>query len=111
MELAMQIISNDETVKSDTVQDLKKFNNQSLRKRAEKGEQSVYTMSAIKKHFDPMGDNRVDLSTENAAFKNNIGSYDQRWLEESRAKLLKQIDNEKRANLILSRMKKQKEKP
>ena len=30
MELAMQLISNDETVRSDTVQDLKEFNSQSL---------------------------------------------------------------------------------
>ena len=30
MELAMQIISNDKTLRSDTVQDLKEFNNQSL---------------------------------------------------------------------------------
>ena len=30
MELAMQIISNDKTVRNDTVQDLKQFNFQSL---------------------------------------------------------------------------------
>ena len=30
MELAMQLISNDKTVRSDTVQDLKDFNSQSL---------------------------------------------------------------------------------
>ena len=30
MELAMQIISNDKTKRSDTVQDLKEFNSQSL---------------------------------------------------------------------------------
>ena len=57
MEFAMQIISNDKTVRSDTVHDLTKLNNHSSRKRAEKGKQSISTMSAIKKHFDPMGDN------------------------------------------------------
>ena len=30
-----------------------------------------------------------------------------KWLEESKAKLLKQIDDEERANLIMSRMQKQ----
>ena len=64
-------------------------------------------MPAMKKAFDLMGDDRVDLSTENDALKNKIGSYDEKWLEESKAKLLKQIDDEKRANLIMSRMKKQ----
>ena len=54
-----------------------------------------------------MGDNIVELSTENEALKNKIGSYDERCLEESKAKLLKQIDDEKRANLIMSRMQKQ----
>ena len=54
-----------------------------------------------------MGDDIVDLSTENDTLKNQIGDYDDKWLEESEAKLLKQTDDEKRANLIMSRMKKQ----
>ena len=57
-----------------------------------------------------MGDDVVELSRENDALKNKIGSYDEKWLEESKAKLLKQIDDEKRAKLIMSRMKKQMEK-
>ena len=57
-----------------------------------------------------MGDDIVDLSTENDALKNKIGSYDEKWLEESKTKLVKQIDDEKRANLVLFRLKKQMEK-
>ena len=64
-------------------------------------------MPAIKKAFNLMGDDIVELSTENDALKSKIGSYDERWLEESKLKLLKEIDDEKRANLIMSRMKKQ----
>ena len=48
-----------------------------------------------------MGDDIIELSTENDALK--IGSYDEKWLEESKAKLLEQIDDKKRANLIMSR--------
>ena len=40
MELAMQIISNDKTVRSDAVNDLKEFNNQSLSTQAKKKENS-----------------------------------------------------------------------
>ena len=54
-----------------------------------------------------MGDDIVDLSTEKETLKKQIDDYDEKWLEESKAKLLKQIDDEKRANLIMSRMKKQ----
>ena len=36
MELAMQIFSNDQTVRSNTVQDFKKFNSQSLAAQAKK---------------------------------------------------------------------------
>ena len=64
-------------------------------------------MPAIKKPFNLLGDDIVELSTENDALKNKIGSYDEIWLEEPKAMLLKQIDDEKRANLIMSRMKKQ----
>ena len=106
----MQILSTDKTVRNDTIEDLKEFNSQSLTTQAKKGEQLVSMMPAMKKAFILLGDDLVELSTENDALKNKIGSYDEKWLKESKAKLLKQIDDEKRANLIMSRMKKQMEK-
>ena len=103
----MQIISNDKTVRNDTVQDLKEFNSQSLATQAKKGEQLVSMMPAIKKAFNFLGDDIVELSTGNDALKNKIGSYDEKLLKKSKARLLQQIDEEKRANLIMFRMKKQ----
>ena len=41
MELAMQIIFTDKTVRNDTIQNLKEFNSQSLSTPAKKGEQLV----------------------------------------------------------------------
>ena len=110
MELAMQIISTDQTVRNNTIEELKEFNSQSLSTRAKKGEQLVSMMPSIKKVFDLMGDDIVDLTTKNETLKNQIGDYDQKWLEESKAKLLKDNIDEKRANLIMSRMKKQMKK-
>ena len=63
-------------------------------------------MPAIKKAFNLSSDDIVELSTENDALKNIIGDYE-KWLQESKDKLLKQIDDNKRANLIMTRMKKQ----
>ena len=57
-----------------------------------------------------MGDDIVDLSTKSEILKSKIGSHHEKWLEESKARLLKQIDNEKRANLIKSRLEKQMKK-
>ena len=54
-----------------------------------------------------MGDDIVELHTENETLKNKIGSYDENWLEESKLKLLKQINHEKRAKFFMSRMKKE----
>ena len=107
MDLFIQLISSDQTVSNDTIQDLKDFNQQSLSTQAKKGEQLTSLMPAIKKAFNVLGDDIIDLSTENDALKNKIGSFDERWLEESKLKLLKEIDDEKRANIIMSRMKKQ----
>ena len=107
MELAMQIGSTNQRVRNNTIQDLKDFNQQSLSTRAKKGEQLVSMMPAIKEAFTLMGNDIVDLSTENDALKEKIGDYDEKWLQESKEKLLKDIDDEKRANLIMSRMKKQ----
>ena len=107
MVLAMQLVSTDQTVRDDTTEDLKDFNSQSLSTRAKKGEQLITMMPAIEKAFNLLGDDIVDLSTEKDALKNKIGYYDEKWLEESKAKLLKDINDEKRANLIMYRMKKQ----
>ena len=103
----MQIMSNDKTVRNDTIQHLKYLNQQSLTTQAKKGEHLVSTMPAIKKAFNLMGDDIVELSIENESLKSQIGDYDEKWLQESKAKLLKDIDDEKRANLFMSRMKKQ----
>ena len=43
----MQIISTDETARSETVQDLKEFNSQSLGTQAKKGEQLIGMMPAL----------------------------------------------------------------
>ena len=64
-------------------------------------------MTAIKKAFDLRGDDIVDLFTNDDALKSKMLFFDEKWLEESKNKLLKQIDDEKRTNLIMSRMKKQ----
>ena len=106
----MQIGSTNQKVRNNTIQDLKDFNQQSLSTRAKKGEQLVSMMPAIKEAFTLMGNDIVDLSTENDALKEKIGDYDEKWLQESKEKLLKDIDEKKRADLIMSRMKKQMEK-
>ena len=107
MELAMQLSSNDKTVRNDTIQDLREFNQQSLTTQAKKGEQLTAMMPAIKKAFNVLGDDIIELSTENDVLKNQIGEYDEKWLQESKAKLLKDIDDKKRADLLMFRMKKQ----
>ena len=106
----MQIGSTNQKVRNNTIQDLKDFNQQSLSTRAKKGEQLVSMMPAIKEAFTLMGNDIVDLSTENDALKEKIGDYDEKWLQESKEKLLKDIDDKKRADLIMSGMKKQMEK-
>ena len=64
-------------------------------------------MPANKKAFNLLGDGIVDSSTENDTLKEKIGDYDEKWLQESKEKLLKDINDEKRANIIMSRMKKE----
>ena len=51
MELAMQIISNNKTVRSDTVQDLKEFNSQSLSTRTKKRRTASFNDARFLKSF------------------------------------------------------------
>ena len=55
MDLAIQIFANDNTVRSDTVHDLKEFNNQSLATQAKKGDRLFFMMPAIKEAFNLIG--------------------------------------------------------
>ena len=52
-------------------------------------------MPGIKKASNLMGDDIVELNVENEYLKNQIGDYDEKWLQESKAKLLKDIDMRK----------------
>ena len=63
-------------------------------------------MPAIKKASNLLDDDIAELPTENENLKNKIGSYDEKYLQESKAKLLKRIDDEKRAKLNVSKMRK-----
>ena len=71
MQLAIQSISNDQTVRSDTVQGLKYFNSQSSAKQAKKEDQLVSLMPAITKAFDLVDYDIVELSKEKYALKKN----------------------------------------
>ena len=94
----MQIHSTDKTVRNDTIQETTQ---------AKKGEHLVSMMPAIKKVFTLMGDDIEELSVENESLKKQMGDYDEKRLQESKAKLSKGIDDEKRANINITRMKKQ----
>ena len=85
----MQLISSDQTVRDNTIQDLKDFNQQSLSTQAKKGEQLTSMMPAIKKACNVLGDDIIELTVENDALKNKIGDYDQKWLEESKSEIIK----------------------
>ena len=75
MDLAFQIISGGKNVKIDTIQGLKEFNSQPSAIQAKKGEQLVSMLPAIKKAINLMGDDIVDLHTENESLKKKFGSY------------------------------------
>ena len=71
----MQIISNDKTVRNDTIQVLKEFNPQFLTTQAKKGEQLVSMMPVIKKAFNLLGDDIFELSVEYESLKKRIGEF------------------------------------
>ena len=96
VELAMQIISNDKTMRNDVIKDLKDFNSQALTTQAKKGEELISLMPAIKKAFDLMVDDIVQLSAEKVSLIIKNHSYDLKWLGDSQAKLLEQIDHGKK---------------
>ena len=88
MDLTIQKIANDKTVRNDTVQDSKSFISQPLATQAKKTEQLVSMIPSIKKAFKLLGDDIGELSTENDVLKYKVGAYYEKWLLESKEKLL-----------------------
>ena len=74
----MQIISF-KTVRSDNVQDLKDLKSQSLATRAKEGEKLDSLMRAIKNFFNLIGDNILELSTENKILKKKVPVIKNGW--------------------------------
>ena len=100
----MQNISNDKNRRSNTLHDLTDFNSKSLATQAEKGEELVHLILVIKKVFDIMVDDIVELSTENQSSKNEVGSHDKKAFEETKARLSEQFDDDQRGKKYTSRM-------
>ena len=65
-------------------------------------------MRAIGKSFHLRDDDLVGLSTQNECFRKKTGSYDEKWLEKSETRVLKQFDDVETANSIMSRKEKKK---
>ena len=61
-------------------------------------------MPAIKQAFHFIRVDTVEFSTENESLKSKRVSTDDNWFEVFKARLLKFIDDEKRANLFMSTM-------
>ena len=76
----MHKISTDKTVRSDTIQDLNEFNLQSLTTQAKIREHIVSLVPAIRRTFNLMGDDIVELRKENEPLKNKNGFEDEKWL-------------------------------
>ena len=69
MKIALQIISNDQTVRSNSVKDIKDFNSQTPATQTKNGEKLVSKMPAIKKALDLVADDKADLSSKKYSFK------------------------------------------
>ena len=69
MELAMQLVSTDQTVRDNTIQDVKDFNQQSPSTQSRKGEQLASMMPTIKKAFNLLGDDIIELGVEKLCFE------------------------------------------
>ena len=105
MELSLQINSNDKISRCDTVQGIKDFSSQSLSTQAKKGKQLDSMMPAVENICGLNGVETKEIFAENKSLKNEIVSEDEEWLEESEAKSLEHIDDDKKAKLNKCRKK------
>ena len=90
--MAIQPISNDETLRSNAILDLKVFNFQSVALQAKKEEQVVSAMLSFGKTSDRMGDNVAERATENETLKYRL--LPQEEIETIKSKPLNRVERE-----------------
>ena len=92
----MELISNNKTGRSDTIQNLKDFN-----------KQSISNPTGEKEQILAMGDDKVESSNKNGTLKSKEGSHNETMLEKPETTLNQKIDKEKTVAIIIARMNEQ----
>ena len=107
MDLAIDLVKGDKTIRDETKQALKEFNEQSLQSQAKQGEQLTSMMPAIKKAFELSRDDNYELVVENTVLRDKIGDVNEAWLDASKKKLLANTGDDEKNKVYLERMKRQ----
>ena len=77
MDLAIQLATNDEIIREETIRDLKDYNSKSLLTQSKRGENLVAMLSANKKKIQYLlGDEIIELGTRNNILKNKVSECD-----------------------------------
>ena len=77
MDPAIQLASNDKSFRDGTIQDLNYFKSQSSLTDAISGEKLVAMLRAVKKGFNPLGDEIMEFDTESKRLEVQKGDFDQ----------------------------------
>ena len=59
---------------------------------------------AVKKAFTMLVDDNFELNTENAVLKEKIGDYDEKWLKESKEKMMTNTTDDAKKQMLKERM-------
>jgi regulator of replication initiation timing len=110
MDLAIELVKENDKIKQQALNDLKEFKKQSLQTQAKKGEQLTAMIPAIKEAFTMMRDDNYELVVENDILKEKIGDVDEEWLSISKNKILEKCGDDHKNKVLIERMKKQQAK-
>ena len=107
MDLAIDIVRGDKSIREETKQAMKEYKQQSLQSQAKQGEQLTSMMPAIKRAFELVRDDNYELVVENNVLRDKIGDVNEDWLETSKKKLLENTGDDEKNKVFLERMRRQ----
>ena len=84
MDVAKNLASFDKIITEGTLRELKDYKSQSFLTQSKRGEALAAMLLASEKQFNIMGNEIIELHTEENVIKNTIGDFDRKCLIESR---------------------------
>src|SRR5215469_10151030 len=106
----LEYVKSNQVTRNKIREELIELNKQNISTRAKKAEELTANLVVYNEAVVMMGDEIFELGVENQALRDQLGEVDDKWLNESKSRIVCGYNDEKKNKFILDRMRRQMKK-